>query len=131
MRLEERTEIMNKAKRERLGKKGWKAGSASEFLNLSPEEEAYVEMKVVLSRLLQARRKERNLTQAGLAERVRSSQSRVAKMEKAEASVSVDLLVRSLFALGADSRDLAEALVVRESAPWYGKARGRKGGSKK
>jgi hypothetical protein len=50
------------------------------------------------------------LGQAGLAERIRSSQSRVAKMEADDPAVSIDLLVRSLFALGATNRDLARTI---------------------
>ena len=116
---------MNKTKKTKLEKKGWKVGSASEFLGLSREEEAYVDLKLSLSQFLQEKRKERHLTQIQMAELIHSSQSRVAKMEKSESSVSVDLLVRSLFALGAESGELAEAITVREPKPSY-KTRTRK-----
>ncbi len=101
---------MNKGKKERLESRGWKLGSASEFLNLSPEETAYLEMKLVLSRSLQARQRRKRLTQHDLARLLRSSQSRVAKMEAGDPSVSLDLLVRSLLALGTPKKSLLRTL---------------------
>ena len=100
---------MKKAKKERLESRGWKVGSASEFLNLSREESAYLEMKLVLSRYLQARRRRKRLTQLDLARLLRSSQSRVAKMEAGDPSVSLDLLIRSLLALGTPKKSLLRA----------------------
>lgn len=77
---------------------------------LSPEEAAFVETKLALSRTLRARRAEQHLSQAALAKRLHSSQSRVAKMEAADPTVSIDLLLRALYALGATPRDVAKAL---------------------
>jgi ribosome-binding protein aMBF1 (putative translation factor) len=101
---------MNTAKRKRLEKDGWKVGTAQEFLNLSPEEAAYVEVKLNLARVLSNRRKSLRLTQVALAKRIKSSQSRVAKMEAGDPSVSIDLLVRSLIALGETPTALQKAL---------------------
>jgi predicted XRE-type DNA-binding protein len=101
---------MNKAKRKRLERKGWKVGSAEEFLGLSAEESRYLELKFELSRQLRERREQRNLTQVQFARRLQSSQSRVAKMEAGDPSVSLDLLVRSLFSLGTSKRDLARII---------------------
>jgi len=92
--------MMRERKRERLEAKGWRLGTAQEFLGLSAEESAYVEL----------RRQKRNLSQTELARMVYSSQSRVAKMEGGDPSVSLDLLIRSLLALGASARDLARAI---------------------
>ena len=92
--------MMRKSKRERPEAKGWRFGTAQEFLGLSAEESAYVEL----------RRQKRNLSQTELARMVYSSQSRVAKMEGGDPSVSLDLLIRSLLALGASARDLARAI---------------------
>jgi DNA-binding XRE family transcriptional regulator len=97
-------------KREKLRAKGWKSGTTAEFLGLSPEEEAYIELRLRLSRGLRARRMCAKFTQAQLAEAIGSSQSRVAKMEAGDPTVSVDLLVRSLLALGASDRDLAQII---------------------
>jgi hypothetical protein len=41
---------MNKAKRKMLEKKGWKVGTAEEFLGLSPVDSRYIELKLTLSR---------------------------------------------------------------------------------
>jgi hypothetical protein len=101
---------MNKTKRTKLAAQGWRVGSAADFLELSAEEAAFVETKLALSESLRARRTAQHLSQAALAKRLKSSQSRVAKMEAADPTVSVDLLLRGLFALGATPRDIAKAL---------------------
>jgi ribosome-binding protein aMBF1 (putative translation factor) len=97
-------------RKSRLKKAGWKVGSTAEFLKLSPEEELYVEFKVGLSRCLKKQRQKNRLTQEQLARRIKSSQSRIAKMEKADPSVSIDLLVRSLLALGTPRREIVKAI---------------------
>ena len=101
---------MRKSKRERLEKKGWKVGTVDEFLGLTPEETSYIELKLRLSDNVRKRRQRRKLTQVELAKLIRSSQSRVAKMETGDPSVSIDLLVRSLLALGASNRELAKVI---------------------
>ena len=101
---------MNTAKRKRLEKTGWKVSTANEFLNLSPDESVYVELKLALSKNFQEYRKNKKLTQEQAARLLKSSQSRVAKMEAGDPSVSIDLLVRSLLALGASKKHLAEML---------------------
>ncbi len=101
---------MKTAKRERLEAKGWKVGTPSEFLNLSPEEAAYIELKLTLSRNLQKYRREKKMTQEELARLLKSSQSRIAKMEAGDPSVSLDLLVRSFLVLGASKKILARML---------------------
>ncbi|MDX1430177.1 MAG: helix-turn-helix domain-containing protein [Rhodothermales bacterium] len=107
---------MRKTKKERLEKKGWKVGTAEEFLELSPEESAYIEMKLRLSENLRRRRKRRRLSQVQLAKLIKSSQSRVAKMEGGDPSVSIDLLIRSLLALGASDRELARVISSSRSS---------------
>jgi DNA-binding XRE family transcriptional regulator len=102
--------MMRKSKRERLEAKGWRFGTAQEFLGLSNEESAYVELRVRLADSLRQRRQKRNLSQVELARVVHSSQSRVAKMESGDPTVSLDLLIRSLLALGASTRDIARAI---------------------
>ena len=101
---------MKTAKKKRLESKGWKVGTSREFLKLSPEEAAYVELKLALSKNLQEYRREKKLSQEELARRLKSSQSRIAKMEAGDPSVSLDLLVRSLLALGASKKHLAQML---------------------
>lgn len=101
---------MRTGKRKRLEARGWKVGSARELLDLSEQEEAYIELRLRLSEGLKARRNARGMTQVDLARAVRSSQSRVAKMEAGDPTVSLDLLVRTLLALGASSRELARLI---------------------
>ncbi len=101
---------MDRTKRKQLEARGWRVGAAGTFLGLSPEEAALVEMKVNLSQALRARREARGLSQLALAKRLKSSQSRVAKMEAADQTVSIDLLVRGLVLLGAKPREIARAL---------------------
>ena len=98
------------SKRKQLEAKGWKVGSVEEFLQLSPEEAAYVELRLKLSDGLKKQRQQHKLTQVELAKRVKSSQSRVAKMEAGDPSISLDLLIRSLLALGVSNQDLARII---------------------
>lgn len=107
---------MKHGKRVRLEANGWTVGSAAAFLDLTPEEAAFVETKLALSKSLRERRTAQNVSQAVLAKRLKSSQSRVAKMEAADATVSIDLLLRGLFALGARPRDVAIAIQRRRPA---------------
>jgi ribosome-binding protein aMBF1 (putative translation factor) len=100
-------------KRRRLEAAGWRVGSTREFLKLSPAEAAYIELKLRLASSLRERRQHRNLTQLDLAKRLDSSQSRVAKMEAGDPSVSLDLLVRSLLILGTSSRELSRIIGSR------------------
>lgn len=108
---------MREGKRKRLTEKGWKVGSATDFLGMSPEEETYVELKLRLADGLRRRRLKSRLTQEALAKAVRSSQSRVAKMEAGDPTVTVDLLVRSLLALGASRRDVARIISSSGALP--------------
>jgi len=101
---------MRKNKRKKLEQKGWRLGAAEDFLELTPEEASYVEMKLRLSETLRKKRQRSKLTQTEFARLIKSSQSRVAKMETGDPSVSLDLLVRSLLALGASEKDLAKAI---------------------
>lgn len=108
---------MDKKKRGRLAAAGWRSGNASEFLGLSPEESEFVELKLALSSELKDVRAEQGLSQVELAQRLGSSQSRVAKMEASDPSVSIDLLIRGLLAAGASKNDIASALAKRAAKP--------------
>ncbi len=103
---------MDKAKKQYLEEKGWKVGGVDEFLNLTPEEREYIEVKLALSRTVREQRERKNLTQVEVARLLKSSQSRIAKMEAGDPSVSLDLLIRLLIALGASKRDLARAIAA-------------------
>ena len=101
---------MKAAKKKRLAARGWTVGDAREFLGLSEEEAAFVEVKLALASNLRQRRLKRRMTQSQLAKRLESSQSRVAKMEAGDRSVSLDLLVRSLLTVGVTRRELAKVI---------------------
>ena len=101
---------MKQSKREKLKARGWAVGSVQDFLSLSDAEASLVELRLALSRNLKAWRTKRRWSQVQLAKQLKSSQSRVAKMEAGDVSVSVDLLFRSLFVVGAKPRDLAKTI---------------------
>jgi predicted transcriptional regulator len=103
---------MNAARRKKLEAAGWRVGSADDFLGLTSEESALVAIKLQLADDLKARRVKLKMTQSALAKRLNSSQSRVAKMETADRSVSIDLLVRSLLTLGASRGDVARSIAA-------------------
>ena len=115
---------MERTKRKRLEAAGWQAGSAADFVRLNHEEAAYVELRVRLSDALKARRLASRLSQEAVATAITSSQSRIAKMEAADPSVSLDLLIRALIALGASLAELGrimgfdgpETVMVKETA---------------
>ncbi len=98
---------MDKTKRAKLEAAGWAVATPKEFLNLSEEDAAFIEVKVALAGALRARRVEQHLSQIEAAKRLHSSQSRVAKMEAADKSVSVDLLLRSFLKLGGTREKMA------------------------
>jgi DNA-binding transcriptional regulator YiaG len=91
-------------------KNGWVEGSVKEFLDLTDADVELIETRRALSRLLKEVREKHHLTQVQVAARLRTSQSRVAKMEKADPTVSADLLLQSLFRLGLKRKELAEAI---------------------
>jgi ribosome-binding protein aMBF1 (putative translation factor) len=99
---------MDNTKRTRLEKAGWKIGTTTEFLGLSKEESAYLELKFNLAKAFSEKRKSLGLSQIAVAKKIKSSQSRVAKMEAGDPSVSIDLLVKSLFALGETAKSLQQ-----------------------
>lgn len=107
---------MNKAKSTRLRRAGWKIGSAQEFLGLSDEESALIEMKLELAQTIRKRRETQKLTQVEFAKQLGSSQSRVAKMEAADASVSLELLVQALLKLGATRQEVGRVIGRKPAA---------------
>lgn len=101
---------MEESKRQKLEAQGWTVGDATTFLGLSSQEAEYIEMKLALSHQVRHRRQQQSLTQEEVAQMTGSSQSRVAKMEAGDASVSIDLLMKTLIAMGASRREIAEAI---------------------
>jgi predicted XRE-type DNA-binding protein len=108
---------MDAKKRKALARAGFVVGSVAEFLQLTPEEAALVEMRVTLSRAIRQRRLDAGLTQLQVARLTKSSQSRVAKMEAGDATVSLDLLIRALLSIGASRREVGQTLARRIPRP--------------
>jgi DNA-binding XRE family transcriptional regulator len=102
--------MMDSKKRKKLEAKGWIFGDASDFLDLSPEETQFIELKLALKDSLKAERLKQNITQVELAKMIGSSQSRVAKMEAGDPSVSVDLLLKALLTLGVTKKQLSKII---------------------
>lgn len=111
---------MKQSKRKRLEAAGWQAGSAADFVGLNDEEAAYVELRVRLSGALKSRRLSSRLSQKAVAAAIASSQSRVAKMEAADPSVSLDLLIRALIALGVSLAELGRIMGFDEPRDCHG-----------
>ena len=103
---------MKPSKKSKLEAAGWKVGSTGDFLGLNRDEETFIELKLALSEHLRKKRLKKKITQVELAQLVSSSQSRVAKMEAGDATVTVDLLVKSLLALGTSRKELANAIAA-------------------
>ena len=107
--------MMKPEKRKRLEAVGWRVGTVGEFLGLVNEEVALIELKLDLARAVKAERMHRKMTQEELSQILKSSQSRVAKIEAGDSSVSVDLLIRALLRLGVNRHDLVRHLSVSTS----------------
>ncbi len=101
---------MDAKKLKRLEAAGWEATTVQDFLHLDTADMAYIETKLALSRRLREVREKNHLTQTAVATTLKTSQSRVAKMEKADPTVTVDLLMQALFRLGATRKDVARAV---------------------
>lgn len=101
---------MDKKKRKALEDKGWKSVTAAEFLELTPAEEMIIELRLALSKALKKKRESSHLTQVEAAKKLKTSQSRLAKMEAGDTSVSLDLLIGSLAGLGLSKKELAQVI---------------------
>lgn len=101
---------MNTLRRKELEAKGWKYGGIEDFLDLSDEEVEYIELKIILSDMVKDFREKRGLTQITAAKILKSSQSRISKIETADPTVSIDLQIKSLLALGATKQDIGQKI---------------------
>jgi DNA-binding XRE family transcriptional regulator len=118
---------MHASKRKKLEAKGYRVGNTADFLGLSPEEAALIDMKVKLSKTLFELRRKGGISQTALANMIGSSQSRVAKMEACDPSVSIDLMFKAAFALGADQEKIAKFITsIAGVASTKGKAVAKK-----
>ena len=103
------------SKKGRLEKAGWSSGSVQDFLGLSDQEMALIELKRSLVRMIRETRESNRVTQHALAKLLESSQSRVAKMEGASPDVSLDLIVRALFVLGVTPKKMGRFIALTTS----------------
>ncbi|MGB2962444.1 MAG: helix-turn-helix domain-containing protein [Anaerolineales bacterium] len=101
---------MNKNRIKELEERGWKVGGIEDFLELTEEELAYIELKLILSEMVKDLREKRGITQIQAAKIIRSSQSRISKIEAADPTVSIDLQIRSLLALGATKQEIGQRI---------------------
>jgi len=101
---------MRSDKRRRLEHAGWRVSNTAEFLGLDAQEQRLIDLKLALAAGIRRFREKRGLTQAALAKQLGSSQSRVAKLEAGDRSVSLDLMIRSLISVGATSADIARII---------------------
>jgi DNA-binding XRE family transcriptional regulator len=101
---------MDTAKRQRLEAKGWKVGNTTEFLQLSPEENALIELKLALTKQLKELRISQNFSQYDVAQKIKASQSKVAKIEACDPTIPLDLIIKTLLYLGATNQDIAQII---------------------
>ena len=98
---------MDPEKQKRLEAAGWVVSDTPTFLGLTDADMAYIDLCILLSDALRERRIAAGMTQQQLAEKMGSSQSRVAKMESRHPGPSAGLLIRALFAVGVTLEELA------------------------
>lgn len=91
---------MDAAKQKTLEAAGWRIGDAADFLGMSAEERQLVEARVEAALAVRRQRRARHLTQKQLATRIKTSQPRVAKIERAAADVSLDQILLAFAAAG-------------------------------
>ena len=101
---------MNSKRRKELEAKGWKFGGVEDFLGLTEEELEYIEVKITLGEMVKDYREKKGLTQVAAAEILNSSQSRLSKIETADPTVSIDLQIKSLLALGASKQEIGQKI---------------------
>lgn len=122
---------MDRAERKRLEAAGFQIGSTADFLGLTREESIYIELRVLLADALKARRQAAQLSQKAFAKAMKSSQSRIAKAEANDPTVSIDLLVRSLIALGVSLAEIGRILELKEADFSYDSGAARQSSKRK
>ena len=107
---------MKQSKIKKLRRAGFRVGTVQDFLQLSAGEMALIELKIRLIDRLKSARHSAGISQHQLAKLISSSQSRVAKMEAGSSDVSLDLICKSLFALGVSRRDVGRTIASKRAA---------------
>ena len=91
---------MDAAKRKVIEAAGWKVGDAADFLKMSDQERQLLEMRVKLALAIRQQREAHHLSQKQLGALLKTSQPRVAKIERAASDVSMDQLIRAFTMAG-------------------------------
>jgi DNA-binding XRE family transcriptional regulator len=91
---------------EKKRKDGWAEGDAADFLGLDNAESRLIDMKISAVFAIRRLRAEKDMTQAQLAKAIGISQPRLAKLESLGAGVSLDQIMKALFAVGGSVSDL-------------------------
>ena len=107
---------MKKSTRQLLEKKGYQITDTQEFLRLSDEEMALIDLKIQLMASLKKQRVRAGVTQAQLARQMRTSQSRIAMLENGSSDVTLDLLCKAMFCLGASAKQIGKAIAGKSAA---------------
>ncbi|MCC7473790.1 MAG: XRE family transcriptional regulator [Pirellulales bacterium] len=91
---------MDTAKRKAIEAAGWKVGDAADFLEMDSEERQLLDARVKLALAIRQQRQAHGLTQKDLSSKLKTTQPRVAKIERAASDVSMDQLIRAFAAAG-------------------------------
>jgi ribosome-binding protein aMBF1 (putative translation factor) len=114
---------MDATKRKAIEAAGWKVGDAADFLEMDAEERQLLDARVKLALAIRQQRQVHGLTQKDLSAKLKTTQPRVAKIERAASDVSMDQLIRAFTAAGGK-------FVIRTGkakAATKGKSRAKKG----
>ena len=103
---------MKKSKKDKLQKLGYIVTETQEYLGLSDEEMALIDLKIQLMQKLKTIREKAGVTQKELAKLMHTSQSRIAMLEGGYKEVSLDLVCKALFALGISKKQIASAIAA-------------------
>lgn len=118
---------MDQDKRKSLEAAGWKFGDAADFLGMDEEERRLLELRVQFAIGVRRRREAMKMSQKELGAKLKTSQPRVAKIERAASDVSLDQLVRAFMATGGRFLFQFDENTPPKSKPKKGTTEKRKG----
>lgn len=110
---------METKKRKALEAAGWKFGDAEDFLEMSADERQLLETRMNIAAAIKRQRETGALSQKELGARMKTSQPRIARIERAASDVSLDQLLRTFTAAGGK-------IVVKTAKAKPGKGKQRK-----
>jgi predicted XRE-type DNA-binding protein len=91
---------MDAAKRKTIEAAGWRVGDTNDFLELSDKESQLLDIRVKLALAIRQQREAVHLSQKELGALLKTSQPRVARIERAASDVSMDQLIRAFTVAG-------------------------------